>query len=240
MRHICTSNASILRQKVARGWKILLTFFWQSGDRHLTKNSDDPNTLDKVIWLWQAQSYKVQLPTEMMIHPGLATCMSKVLNTAQAWGLNLVYGFWSRMRLLNWWVLSNIWISIVNIRLKYHLFMHLQGQMEVLPNVMGIQEKKCTLLYFRDIWIPAILKSKRYYNLLKKIRTIIVCHLLDCYLSQVWSWVAHQRKIGIHSLWKDGDFPQFNIVLNYLSPLVKQIINFAHWMKDWTPAMHTV
>lgn len=113
--------------------------------------------------------------------------------------------------------------------------MHLCGQMEVLPNVMRMQGKKCTLLYFRGIWIPVILKSKRYYSLLKKIRTISMCHLIDCCPNQVWS---SAYKIEFRSLWKYGDFPQFNMVLNYLPLLVKQIINFAHWMKDWTPAMH--
>lgn len=63
-----------------------------------------------------------------------------------------------------------------------------------------------------------------------------MCHLIDCCPNQVW---FSAYKIEVRSLWKDGDFPQFNMVLNYLRLLVKQIINFAHWMKDWTPAMRT-
>lgn len=51
--------------------------------------------------------------------------------------------------------------------------------------------------------------------------------------------LTHQRKIEIRSLWKDEDFPQFNMVLNYFPLLVEQIINFAHWMKYLSPAMHT-
>lgn len=86
----CTSNTSNLEtESSTRIKKYYSTFSWQSGDRDLTKNSNDPNTLDGVIRLWHAQSYKLQLPTEMMIHPGQANHMSKILNTAQAWGFNL-------------------------------------------------------------------------------------------------------------------------------------------------------
>lgn len=85
----------------------------------------------------------------MVVHPCLANCMSKILKTSLRFALSLVFPVQDE---ITKFMVSKICISIVNIRLKYHLLMNLQGQMEVLPNFMHMQGKKCTLLYFRSIW----------------------------------------------------------------------------------------
>lgn len=48
---------------------------------------------------------------------------------------------------------------------SYHAITRTSWQMEILPDVMCIEKKTCTLLYFREICIPVILKSKGYYSL---------------------------------------------------------------------------
>lgn len=139
---------------------------------------------------WQAQSYKAQLPAETMVHPGLANCMSKILKkyyTSLRFSSGLMFPVQDEVtKLMNSFKNLNLNCEQQAEIPSFHALTRANGSIGQI--VLCMQGKKSTILYFRTIWIPVSLKSKRYYSLLKKSRKIIICHLLDAYPNQVRSW----------------------------------------------------